>query len=411
MGQAQGAPPAGLPRWTDFLVVGGGIIGINLALELKKRYADSQVTLIEKEPSWGLHASGRNNGVLHAGFYYSADSLKARFTRDGNGQLTTYCQARGLPVNRCGKLIVAQQAADLAGLDELLRRGRASGVPLEDLSRDDARRIEPRVNTYERALFSPTTSSVDPVQVLDSLAHDMHRAGIVVATGTAYAGRARTAVRTSAGLIAAGYVVNAAGLYADCIARDYGFADRYRILPFKGLNLQAAPSAPRFRAHIYPVPDLRHPVLGVHVTVRADGGAAIGPTATPAFWREHYRGLGNFRLAECVEILTREAGLFLRNDGDFRRLAIRELQQYRKRTLVAHAAALAEGIRVEDFRRWGRPGIRAQLLDLQSGKLEMDFRYEGDDRSFHVLNAVSPAFTCALPFCAYLVDQIAQLVA
>ncbi len=140
-------------------------------------------------------------------------------------------------------------------------------------------------------------------------------------------------------------------------------------------------------------------------------GAAIGPTATPAFWHQHYQGLRNFRLAECVEILTREAGLFLRDDGDSRRLAIRELQQYRKRTLVAHAAELAEGIRVEDFRRWGRPGIRAQLLDLRSGKLEMDFRYEGDDRSFHVLNAVSPAFTCAIPFCAYLVDQIAQLVA
>ena len=103
--------------------------------------------------------------------------------------------------------------------------------------------------------------------------------------------------------------------------------------------------------------------------------------------------------------------LFVRNDGDFRRLAIHELRKSRKRTLVAHAAGLACGIRGDDFARWGRPGIRAQLLDLSTGKLEMDFRYEGDDRSFHVLNAVSPAFTCAIPFCAYLVDQIGRLVA
>lgn len=402
---------ATLPRSTDFLVVGGGIIGINLALELKRRHTDGHVTLIEKEPSWGLHASGRNSGVLHAGFYYTPDSLKARFTREGNRQLTDYCETRGLRVNRCGKLVVAQDPADLAGLDQLLERGRANGVPLEDLSQAEARRIEPRVKTHVRALFSPTTASVDPVQVLDALGRDLYSAGIRVATGTTYLGRHGTTVRTSAGPITAGYVVNAAGLYADCIARDYGFAERYRILPFKGLNLHGAPSAPRFGAHIYPVPDLRHPFLGVHVTVTADGGTALGPTATPAFWRQHYQGLKNFRLAECVEVVAREVGLFLRNESDFRRLAIHELQKYRKRTLVAHAAALAQGIRIEDFGRWGRPGIRAQLLDVSSGKLEMDFRYEGDDRSFHVLNAVSPAFTCAIPFCAYLVDQIERLVA
>ena len=349
--------------------------------------------------------------MLHAGFYYTADSLKARFTRDGNRQLTEYCQERGLRVNRCGKLVVAREPTDLAGLGELLRRGRASGVPLEELSLDEARRIEPRVKTCERALFSPTTSSVDPGEVLDSLCRDMHSAGIRVATGTAYVGLAGAEVRTSAGAIAAGYVVNAAGLYADRIARDFSFSERHRILPFKGLYLHAEPGGPRFNTHIYPVPDLRAPFLGVHVTVGVEGEAHIGPTAMPALWREHYQGLRNLRLAECLEILAREARLFLRNDFDFRGLAIRELRKYGKRTLVAHAAGLAEGIRFQDFQRWGPAGIRAQLLDVPTGKLEMDFRYEGDDRSFHVLNAVSPAFTCALPFCAYLADQIEALVA
>lgn len=399
----------GLPRCTDFLVVGGGIVGISLALQLKRRHPDSRVTLIEKEAGCGLHASGRNSGVLHAGFYYTADSLKARFTRDGNRQLTAYCLEQGLRVNRCGKLVVAKTPADLPGLAELLRRGRAGGIPLEEVSVEEARRIEPRVKTCERALFSPSTSSVDPAAVVASLERDLRSQGITVVTGTAYLGRSGTEVRTSAGTVASGYVVNAAGLYADRVARDYGFGERYQILPFKGLYLRAARGSPGFRTHIYPVPDLKAPFLGVHVTVTADGAVKIGPTAVPALWREHYHGVRSFSLAECVATLSLEAGLFLRNEVDFRRLAVRELRKCSRRALAALASELAEGIRPEDYLQWGRPGIRAQLFDLKERKLEMDFRFEGDDRSFHVLNAVSPAFTCALPFSAYLVDQIEQL--
>jgi L-2-hydroxyglutarate oxidase LhgO len=406
------APPAApLAQTTDFLVVGGGIMGVSLALQLRQRYRDSRVTLVEKEPTCGLHASGRNSGVLHAGFYYGAESLKARFSRDGAKQLTEYCTERGLRINRCGKLVVARDADDLRGLAELRSRGRANGVSLEEVAADDVHRIDPRAKTYDRALFSPSTASIDPVEVLTSLLEDAREEGVDVRTGVAYLGRDRYAVRTTAGPIAAGYVVNAAGLYADRIARDYGFSERYRILPFKGLYLQAEPGTPPFRTHIYPVPDLRNPFLGVHVTVTVDGGATLGPTALPAFWREQYGGLRNFNVAECASIVAREAALLMRDDFGFRRLAIGELRNCSRRRIVAHASALAEGIRPAHFRRWGRPGIRAQLFDVVARKLEMDFRFEGDDRSFHLLNAVSPAFTCSMPFSAYLADRIGQLVA
>ncbi len=399
------------PRTTDFLVVGGGIMGIALALELKHQYADCRVTLIEKEPCCGAHASGRNSGVLHAGFYYTADSLKARFTREGNRRLAEYCDARGLPIDRCGKVVVARGPADLAGLEELLRRGRKNGVLLEVLSPEDARRLEPQVKTRERALYSPTTAVVDPGAVVASLALDLQDAGVTLVTGTAYRGRTGAAVQTSAGAIAAGFVVNAAGVYADRIARDFGFGARYRILPFKGLYLVAEPGRVPLRTLIYPVPELAYPFLGVHITLTIGGAVKLGPTATPAYWREQYDGWGNFNLPECLEVLAREAGLFLRNDGGFRRLALRELGKRRPSALVAQAAELAQGIRPQDFQRWGRPGIRAQLYDCAARRLEMDFRYEGDDRSLHVLNAVSPAFTCALPLAAHLVDRIAELVA
>jgi L-2-hydroxyglutarate oxidase len=407
------APPAAplLARATDFLVVGGGIMGLSLALQLRQRHADSRVTVLEKESACGLHASGRNSGVLHAGFYYGADSLKARFSRDGARQLTEYCVERGLRINRCGKLVVARDAADLHGLAELRRRGRANGVALEEVSADDVERIDPRAKTYDRALFSPSTASVDPIEVLTALLGDARAAGVDVRTGTAYLGRDRFGVRTSAGPIAAGYVVNAAGLYADHVARDYGFSERYRIIPFKGLYLHSEPGAPAFRTHIYPVPDLRNPFLGVHVTVTVDGSATLGPTALPAFWREQYGGLRNFSLTEFAGIVAREAALLMRDDFGFRRLAVEELRNCSRRKMVAQASALAAGICPAHFRRWGRPGIRAQLFDVQARKLEMDFRFEGDDRSFHLLNAVSPAFTCAMPFSAYLADRIEQLVA
>jgi len=396
-------------RTTDFLVVGGGILGLTLALELKRRQEDSSVTLLEKEPACGLHASGRNSGVLHAGFYYSADTLKAQLTREGNRQLAAYCTERGLRLDRCGKLVVAKDAADLAGMEELQRRGRANGVELEVLSVDDARRLEPLARTYERALFSPSTATVDPAEVVASLVRDARAAGIVLLTGVAYRGRARgRSVLTSAGTIDAGYVVNAAGLYADHVARDFGFSERYRILPFRGRYLVAPPGALRVRTHVYPVPALANPFLGVHVTRAVDGSVKIGPTATPAFWREHYDGWSNFKLGECLTIAARELGMLVRNDSGFRRLALAELRAYGRRGVVRRAATLVEGIRAARFRRWGRPGIRAQLFDLRERRLEMDFRYEGDDRSFHVLNAVSPAFTCALPLAEYLVQRIEE---
>lgn len=397
-------------RTTDFLIVGGGVVGLTLALELKRRYGDADVTLLEKEPACGLHASGRNSGVLHAGFYYTADSLKARFTREGNRQLASYCVERGLPLLPCGKLVVAKNAGDLSGLDELHRRGKVNGVPLEVLTADDARRIEPGVRTYARALFSPATAAVDPARVLASLAHDAREAGIAVLTGTAYRSRTRQGIVTSAGVIAAGYLVNAAGLYADRVALDHGFCERYRMLPFRGRYLVGLQRAPLVHMHVYPVPDLHNPFLGVHLTRRVNGGVTIGPTATPAFWREHYAGWSRFKLTECLEIAAREAGLLLRNDFGFRRLAFDELRRSSRRALVREAARLAAGVREKDFPRWGPPGLRAQLFDIRERRLEMDFRYEGDDRSFHVLNAVSPAFTCALPLAAYLVDRIGELV-
>jgi len=394
---------------SDFLVLGGGIIGLSIARELKKRYPESSITILEKEVKCGLHASGRNSGVLHAGFYYTADSLKARFTRLGNQQLTEYCNSNNIPLKDCGKLVVATKPEDISQLDELLLRAKNNNVLLYDITEKEAQEIEPRVKTLGRALFSPTTSSVDPSQVIQVLTKEVLGLGIQIDNNTRFLKKKNQIVQTNKRNYESKYIVNVGGLYADSIARKFGFSKNYCILPFKGLYLYSEEPTGSLKTHIYPVPDLRNPFLGVHFTVMANGMSKIGPTAIPALWREQYTGMNNFCFNEFVELAFRQTALFFHSNFDFKRLAWQEIRKYSRTHLVNLASSLLEEVKVSNFKKWGKPGIRAQLLNIKENTLEMDFIVEGDHQSLHVLNAVSPAFTCAFPFADYVCDQIEQL--
>lgn len=390
---------------TDFLIIGGGVIGLSIARELKKSFPDAKVCLIEKEKDCGLHASGRNSGVLHAGFYYTEDSLKARFTRDGNRQLTEYCESRNIPVLKCGKLVVTKDEKEEPFLDILLKRGQVNGVDLRLITAKEAKDIDPRVKTFKRALFSPNTSSVDPVKVLNSIQQDAVKAGVVIHTGTSYLKSENDIIFTSREKIKARYSVNAAGLYADKIALNFGFSKKHRILPFKGLYLYSNEPAGSLKVHVYPVPDLRNPFLGVHFTITPAGKLKIGPTAIPVFWREQY-GWDNFDLNEFLDISFRQISLMAFSQFDLKKLAYEELKKYSKKHLVSLASQLVEKVHLKDYTHWGPPGIRAQLVNLEEKKLEMDFVIESDRRSMHVLNTVSPGFTCAFTFSKYVCEEI-----
>ena len=391
----------------DFLVIGGGVIGISIARELKSRNPNSGVCILEKEHQCGLHASSRNSGVLHAGFYYTADSLKARFTKEGNQRLTKYCEVKNLALKKCGKLVVAQNESELVWLDELMTRARNNGVPLELITDKESQAIEPRAKTYQKALFSPTTASINPTELVKSLLSDAIQEGVQLKTNTQYIHRVgKSSIKTSNGIFEAKYIINAAGLYADKIGRDFNFSKDYRILPFKGLYLYSNEPLGALNTHIYPVPDLTNPFLGVHFTITSDDKIKIGPTAIPAFWREQYQGWSNFNMPELTEIILRQAGLFLSSNFDFKALAFRELKKYSKPLLVSLATKLAKGVDIKHYREWGLAGIRAQLLNIRKKELEMDFVLEGDKQSMHILNAISPGLTCALPFADYVCDQI-----
>jgi L-2-hydroxyglutarate oxidase LhgO len=390
---------------TDFLIIGAGIVGLSVAHALQDRYPDASIIIIDKEEDTGFHASGRNSGVLHAGFYYTADSLKARFTRNGNARLKAFCHEHNLPVNPCGKVVVAQNESEIETLYELKKRGQTNGVNVSIIDEKELKSIDPNVRTCQKALFSPDTATVNPKAVVRMLKEIVIARGASIHLNTAHLYRAGLGrVKTSRGMIDAGMIINCAGLYADRIARQFGFSKRYTIVPFKGIYLKYTGRKRPVRTNVYPVTNLKNPFLGLHYTVTVDGGVKIGPTAIPAFWRENYEGFQRFDLMEMAEILCQEARLFVTNRFHFRSLAFEEFKKYSRSYLAALARGMVHSVDSSHFSQWSEPGIRAQLLDLQTLELVQDFVVEGDDRSLHVLNAVSPAFTCSLPFAEWVVD-------
>ncbi len=378
----------------DYLIVGSGIIGMTIAYELLIQNSNMQIAIIDKEDDVAKHASGRNSGVLHAGFYYSADSLKARFTVDGNRLMKQFCQDHGIYVNETKKIVVAKDQNDLKGLFELQRRAEINGVDTEIISENKVHEIDPNIKTFEKALFSPTTASVDPKEVCLTLKDVLQSSGVDFYFNTAF----------NKAIFNYDYLINAAGAYADKIAKQFGLAEHYTMLPFKGIYLKYMKNKTVIQTNIYPIPNLNNPFLGVHYTVTVDGSIKIGPTAIPAFWRENYKGFANFNLFEMIEILYYETKLFILNSFHFRDLAIIEMQNYNSYTFIQKAKNMVYQIS-NDFQPMPA-GIRAQLLDTRTNELVQDFVVEHKNNSTHILNAVSPAFTCSFAFAEYVVEQI-----
>lgn len=388
----------------DYLIIGSGIMGLTIAWSIKQKQPNASIVIADKEPKEAYHASSRNSGVLHAGFYYTADSLKAKFTVEGSKRLKHFCRYKNIPLNECGKLVVAQNEEELEKLHELERRGKTNGSNVRLIDVEEAEAIEPNVVTYKKALYSPDTASVNPQEVCAHLKLDLIKEGVEFRFNTKYLSRHQNTVVASTGDITAKKIINAGGLYADKIAQDFGFGTRYTMIPFKGLYLKYTKNKTDVKINIYPVPNLKNPFLGVHFTKTVQGEIKIGPTAIPAFWRENYDN-SNFNFGEFSQIMSHEARLFLKNSFGFRDLAFEEMQKYNKKYFIGLAQKMVKHIDPDGFTEFTKPGIRAQLLDIKESKLVQDFVVEGDARSVHILNAVSPAFTCSFPFAEYVAES------
>lgn len=392
---------------SDYLIIGAGIIGLAIARELRSRKPGASILIIEKEPDVAFHSSGRNSGVLHAGFYYSADSLKAKFTRDGNYAMKDFCRKKGLRLNECQKVVVARDESELEPLYELDRRGKRNGVDVRIITEAEMKEIDPNAKTFQYALYSPSTATVDPAELNKAVRDELLESGVKILFNEGYMRKidGNTIETTAGNRLSANKVINTAGLYADRIARDFGFSRHYTIIPFKGIYLKYTKKDKPIKTNIYPVPNLKNPFLGVHYTITVDGTIKIGPTSIPAFWRENYKGMDNFKAGELANVLGWESRLFLSNAFGFRGLAFDEMKKYNKSYFVNLATSMVHDIDRSGFTEWSKPGIRAQLLNTQTLELVMDFVVEGDNTTIHVLNAVSPAFTCSFPFATWVVDN------
>ena len=378
----------------DYLIVGAGIIGLTIAYELLKRDNLLKIAIVEKELDVAKHASGRNSGVLHSGFYYSAESLKAKFTVEGNRKMKEFCKDNNIFVNPTQKLVVAKDENELEGIYELHRRAKVNGVETRIVDEDEVKEIDSNVKTYKKALFSPSTASVDPKEVCLALKEVLQKQGVEFYFNTLFE---KSSLKYD-------YLINSAGLYADKIAKRFGLAKEYTMLPFKGIYLKYLDDKSAIKTNIYPVPNLANPFLGVHYTITVDGDIKIGPTAIPAFWRENYEGLKNFVFSEFVEILYYATKLFVLNSFNFRDLALSEIKNYNRKVFIQKARDMVFSIG-SNFKAIP-PGIRAQLLNTRTNELIQDFVVEHTETSTHILNAVSPAFTCSFAFAKYVVDEI-----
>ena len=399
---------------TDIAILGAGMVGLALAHQLRERDPDLSITVIEKEAVIGCHSSGRNSGVLHAGIYYPPGTLKAQVCVQGARRLRAWCEAEGLPVLACGK-VIAPQLAELDGqLDLLVERARANGAEVELMDQAAFQRRVPDGRTASgRALWSPGTCVVKPSLVLQRLEQRLRQKGVVFELATRVA-QVQPSARTltlqgqseSAHVLSYAHLFNATGLQADRVAQAFGLAEQCTLLPFKGLYWQLHPRAPfQFTTNLYPVPDLNVPFLGVHVTPSPDGTVSLGPTAIPAWGRENYRGMEGVEPLMATRFLGDLASQWWRNAGGFRRYAREQALHGFKPLFLRAAQALVPALRAEHLIPSEKVGIRAQLYDRRSGTLVQDFRLEQGDASTHVLNAISPAFTASFALADLILDQ------
>ena len=392
---------------TDFLIIGASITGINIARELKQCFPDASVAVIDKENGCARHSSGRNNGMLDAGFSWPVDSLKARFCKQGNQQLGKYCKSKKIPINKCGELVIARDTDELSALDEIQRRADSNGVKLEQVTVRQAQKIEPRAMVHEQALFSPATASVDAVTVMQHMEQDARDAGVKFYYGISYLRKAGDEFITTLGTVQADYVVNCAGLYADQIAREFGFAEHYRMLPLKHNYLESSDMPGAFRTHISAAADLSGSYPGVHVVLSVDGKAKLGPVVKPALWREQYHGADGFQPFEMSSVVTTGIGQMFQGGREICKACLQRFTGSAHSRLVSAGSRIAEGIKASDYRDWARPEIQPQLVNTETHRMVSDFVIEGDAKSMHVLNTVSPVFTCGMPSAKHVCEQIA----
>jgi L-2-hydroxyglutarate oxidase len=388
------------------VVIGGGIVGLATAHELAGR--GHQVTVLEKEPHWAAHQTGHNSNVVHAGLYYKPGSLKARMSVAGNASIARFARDNGVPVDICGKLVVATSADELPRLRALAERAEANGVPAKMITAAEAREYEPEVACVA-AMRVESTGIIDFPAVCAALIRRLreHGADLRVLSPALAIRRAPVGggveVATPQGVVRADALVNCAGLHSDRVAKLAGLIPSATIVPFRGEYYELRPERRGLvNGLIYPVPDPTLPFLGVHLTRMLDGSVHAGPNAVLALRREGYRWR-DFSAADVLDVAKFPGTWKLARK--YAKTGVEEvLRSFSRKRFAASLAKLVPAVREDDLVK-AEAGVRAQAM-LRDGSLVDDFLIETAPRQVHVLNAPSPAATGSLEIAKHVADQV-----
>jgi L-2-hydroxyglutarate oxidase LhgO len=392
----------------DYVIIGAGIIGISLGIELLTQKPTKKILIIDKETRPGVHASGRNSGVLHAGFYYSPDSLKAKFCKQGNLELKKFCNTNNLEVKETGKVVVCQDKNDVTRLMNLFERGIANGVEIELLESKELTRIEPAAQTVGKFIWSPTTAVGNPKEIIKKLAEKFTKMGGLFRFNS----RVKLINKSNEVLIEGdGYIlsataiINSAGAYASELAKQVGVGHEYVCLPFLGAYRKSEFVAGNPRRLVYPVPNPINPFLGVHTTNTLSDEIKIGPTAFPVIGKEQYKFLDGFNAKELRDFYLATKTLLKSDSVNILGLAKSEGIKLFKRPLIKKAKRLTNALDLNQKWKNYPAGIRAQIVNLDTKVIEMDYIVRSDKNVVHILNAVSPGWTSSIPFSRWIVEN------
>lgn len=394
----------------DFIIIGGGILGMSTAMQLQQTYPDKRLLVLEKEHGPAQHQSGHNSGVIHAGVYYTPGSLKARFCLEGNRATRAFCDQHGVDYAICGKLLVATDALEIQRMQALWERTAANGLEREWLSAEALKEREPNIRG-EAAIYVPSSGIVDYAQVTRAMAAEFERLGGKIRYGVEVKGleerRAEVVVTTSSDTLSSRYLVTCAGLMADRVIRMLGQKPGFTICPFRGEYYLLPEQHNHIVNHlIYPIPDPGMPFLGVHLTRMIDGRVTVGPNAVLALKREGYRKQ-DMSLRDIAQMLSHPG--ILKVLGKHLKPGIGEMKNsFYKRGYLELVRKYGPDITIDDLQPYPA-GVRAQAVS-RDGKLVDDFLFVNTRRTVNVGNAPSPAATSALPIGARITQQVVALL-
>ena len=395
---------------SECTIIGAGIVGLTLAYRLLERKIFKNIIIIEKEKEIGFHTSGRNSGVLHSGLYYKPGTLKARVCSRGARRMRQWIVDRKLSINDCGKIIVPTSKEEELMLDVLLKRGKENGCDIELLEKHNFESNFPNVfSSNGKALWSPKTAVVKPKEVLYQLEKELINKGVKFFKNSQLKKvnpLEKSLFLNNSIKVVYDFAFNTTGLQSDRIARLFNIKHPYTLLPFKGLYWKLKSDIPlKIKCNVYPVPDLNVPFLGVHFTPDLTGNISIGPTATPAWGRENYKGLEAIEAGMAIKNLTLLTNQYLMNRGGFRKYVHEQAFQTFRPFLINAAKKLIPSLKSEYIEPSEKVGIRAQLFNLEKKALVDDFITLNCEGVTHILNAISPAFTSSFELADVIIDK------